>query len=93
MEQLCQNLSPQYDQVLTHVLLFSPRRRRIAEIDVLGIKGEYCDAYEVKCSYRPTKARKQLRRIRKVLSPLRQVKNTFFYCGDTGIMENILDNQ
>jgi len=89
VEQLCQNLSPQYDQLLTHVLLFSPRRRRIAEIDVLGIKGNYCDAYEVKCSYRKTKARKQLNKIRKVLSPIKNIQNTYFYCGDAGSLERV----
>jgi len=65
------------------VPLYSKRKRRIAEIDILAINGKYHDVYEVKCSYRIVKARKQLQKIRKILSRHSNVRNAFFYCGSS----------
>ena len=57
------------------------RKRSLAEIDVLAKKGNYVDVYEVKCSYRITKAKKQASSIRKHLNA--HIKNFYFYCGAT----------
>jgi hypothetical protein len=69
------------------VCIYSKKRRRIAEIDILAKKDCRYDAYEVKCSYRKTKARKQLRKIKKLMP---QIRKTFFFCGESGILEIIL---
>ncbi|HLC82006.1 MAG TPA: hypothetical protein VJH68_05105 [Candidatus Nanoarchaeia archaeon] len=63
--------------------LFSPRRRKVAEVDVLAIHQNYCDIYEVKCSPRIVKARKQLNKIRKHLSCRLPVRHAFLYCGSS----------
>jgi len=81
---LCEKLKPDYDLILRNVPLYvknRKRQRRIAEIDILAINGGYWDIYEVKCSYRITKARMQLNKIRKILYTTSSVRHTYFYCG------------
>ena len=77
-----------------HVPIYTNRRsskkkRLVAEIDVIAFKDGFYDIFEVKCSRRITKARKQLFRIRKALSPDRQLRDSFFYCGESGELENV----
>jgi len=87
---LCRRLESEYDSILTHVPLYSfktkrkksNKKRRIAEIDILAINKNYCDVYEVKCSYRIVKAKHQLNKIKKILSSTSKVRNSFFYCGE-----------
>ncbi len=86
MDALCDRLYSQYDVVLQHVPLYSSRRRCIAEIDVLAVTGNYCDIYEVKCSHRLTKARRQLVKIKKILSRDSIVRDSFFYCGGSRLL-------
>ena len=81
MDRLCTRLEPRYDLILQHVPLYSSRKRCVAEIDVLAVAGNSYDIYEVKCSYRLAKARRQLYKIRKILSQDSQVRHSFFYCG------------
>jgi hypothetical protein len=80
MMELCKELELQYDSIQTNIILYSKKRRRVAEIDILACKDGKCDIYEVKCSYRFTKAKKQLKKLRRLVP---NVKNTFFYCGLT----------
>jgi hypothetical protein len=89
LESLCSEIGPRYDVVLRNVPLYSVRNRLIGEIDVLAIKDNYCDIYEVKCSYRIHKARRQLRKIKKILSLESQVRNLFFFCGASGALETV----
>ena len=88
VEELCNQIRPRYDRLLTNVRLFSTARKPlvIAEIDVLARKGKMVDIYEVKCSYRITKARKQLQRICKLIP---QVNNAYFFCGSSGVLKTI----
>ena len=79
-------LLPEYDTLSKNVKLFSKRGRVIAEIDLLGTKDNICDVYEVKCSYRITKARKQLSRIKKLMP---YVDNLYFFCGASGVLEEL----
>ena len=72
-----------------HVPLYSKKQRLVGEIDLLAVKGDYCDIYEVKCSYRIFKARKQLERFRKVMSQETEVRNLYFFCGESGVIEPI----
>jgi len=62
------------------------RKRLIGEIDILAYKEGYCDVYEVKCSYRISKAKRQMKKIKKILSPLSRVRNCFFFCGESGTL-------
>ena len=70
-------LEGEYDFIYTHFPLYG-KKCRLGEIDVMGVKGNSLDVYEVKCSFRKIKAVKQLNRIQRILGvPI----NKFFYCG------------
>lgn len=79
VKQLSQRLQGSYDVLYTHYPIFG-RKCQLAEVDLLGIKDGTIDVYEIKCSPRIVKARRQLSRIKRLLSGRGRV-NTFFYCG------------
>ncbi|MGM5483998.1 MAG: hypothetical protein ACQER9_03730 [Nanobdellota archaeon] len=59
----------------------------MGEIDILAVKNDSYDIYEVKCSHRIVKARKQLKRIKKIFDSGNEkssVNKLFFFCGGTG---------
>ena len=56
-------------------------KRYFGEIDIMAQKGNRLDLYEVKCSYRILKAKKQLNRIRRHLKL--ENSRSFFYCGNS----------
>jgi len=91
VEELCGLLQHRYDHLLTNVRLFSKTRKPVvlAEIDILARKGRRIDVYEVKCSHRITKAKKQLQKICKLLP---EVNNTYFFCGESGLLK-IIDTE
>ena len=62
-------------------------KRSLGEIDIIARKGNRFDLYEVKCSYRILKAKKQLKRIRNILN----LKNarSYFYCGNSGMLVTV----
>jgi hypothetical protein len=85
-QDLCSKLQDRYDKIYTNVPLYSNTHRKqvlVGEIDILALKGSVYDIFEVKCSHRISKARKQLDKIRKLVSKHSEVRNTFFYCGAT----------
>ncbi|NJL43984.1 MAG: YraN family protein [Nitrosarchaeum sp.] len=89
--ELVSRIESQYDEIQTHLPLFSYKRnkRRVAgEIDLLARKGDALHVYEVKCSYRPIKARKQLMRIRRLIG-VDDVR-LFFFNGESGSITALL---
>ena len=86
LHDLCEKVKYDYDSLSTNVRLFSRRGRVLAEIDLLAIREDSCDVYEVKCSYRITKARKQLQRIKRLMP---QVTNLYFFCGESGLLKEV----
>lgn len=86
VQELCEKISPSYDLLLQNVPIYSPRKRLIAEIDVLAVKEGVYDLYEVKCSHRVFKAKKQLEKARKLMAQKSPVGKTFFFCGESGIL-------
>ncbi len=78
VRELCDEIKPEYDSLSTKVLL-KKKKRSLGEIDVLAKKGNKYDIYEVKCSYRITKARKQAKSLRKHFN--QNINNIYFYCG------------
>ncbi|MFH0874699.1 MAG: hypothetical protein V1859_02090 [archaeon] len=89
LEILCDKIKPNYDRIYRNVTLYSEtkKNRKIAEVDIMGIKNNYCDVYEVKCSHRIVKARRQLHKVKKHMP---NVRNMFFFCGESGILFGIL---
>ncbi len=99
VDKLKNEIEPFYDDVLTNYTFYSRSRksRRImtkGEVDIVAIKGDAVHAYEVKCSNRITKARQQLKKIRKRLalefSGQREIR-TFFYCGSADMLTPLDD--
>jgi len=88
VENLRKQLSGVYDSIDTNVRLYRGKKRVrvVAEIDLLAKQGNVYDIYEVKCSHRITKAKLQLRKIRKKLSPKYHIRDTFFYCGNSSLL-------
>ncbi|MFT4326420.1 MAG: hypothetical protein ACMXYK_02875 [Candidatus Woesearchaeota archaeon] len=80
---LIDTINEEYDVILTNISLYSKRNRKVGEIDILAYKGDYCDIIEVKCSHRIIKARKQLTKLRKIVSQSSKVRNTYMFCGAT----------
>ena len=94
VETLCAQIEPHYDVLYKHIPIYSTKRRSrrtvmLGEIDIIAFKGDYYDIFEVKCSRRITKAKKQLVRIRKALDMDKKLRNAFFFCGESGEMHTI----
>ena len=84
--ELSQKINDDYDSISLNVP-FKECKKSVGEVDILATKGDRTDLFEVKCSYRPMKAKKQLSRMQKYL----KLKNskTFFYCGNSGLLMTI----
>jgi len=98
VESLCAQIDPHYDLVLKHVPLFSTRKtsrkkRMVGEIDILAMKGNYYDLYEVKCSHRIIKAKKQLGRIMRTIHLDKKLRNVYFFCGESGRLESLKEEK
>lgn len=78
--ELSNKIKDGYDSVSLNVPV-KHSKRSLGEIDIIAKKGSRLDLYEVKCSYRITKARKQLNRMKNILN----LKNSriYFYCGNS----------
>lgn len=81
VEQLYAKLKDHYDVIYRSLPLFSERDRLIGEIDMVGVSPNGVDVFEVKCSFRPVKARKQLLKIKKIFGNVDKDVSVFFYHG------------
>jgi len=86
LHDLCRKVKSDYNSLSTNVRLFSKKGRVLAEIDLLAVRENGCDVYEVKCSYRITKAKKQLLRIKRLMP---EVTNLYFFCGESGVLKEV----
>jgi predicted RecB family endonuclease len=78
VKELVKRIRPEYDDISTHLKL-NKKKRTIAEIDIMARKGKEIHFFEVKCSYRIVKARKQLTRLRRLFQ--NDPVSLYFYCG------------
>ena len=69
-----------YDSISVNVPV-KHSKRSLGEIDIIAKKGNRLDLYEVKCSYRILKAKKQLTRVKKYLKL--EHARSYFYCGNS----------
>ena len=74
-----------YDFVSVNVKI-PGKKRSLGEIDIVAKKGNKVDLYEVKCSHRIVKARKQLQRMKRLMNL--DKSKSYFYCGSS---ENLVD--
>lgn len=90
VDALYSRIKPDYDSIQKNVAIYSKKRRMVAEIDILALRGEKYDIYEVKCSHRIYKAKKQLSKIKKIfLKESKKVNNLYFYCGESKALMNL----
>ena len=84
--ELSSKIRDNYDSISLNVPV-KHYKRSLGEIDIIARKGNRFDLYEVKCSYRILKAKKQLKRIRNILN----LKNarSYFYCGNSKLLVTV----
>ena len=85
VQRLYDRIKDDYDVVERNVILETKKCRR-AEIDIIAYKHDEVHVYEVKCSYRFAKAKKQLLRILRIL---KRPAVAYFYCGSADRLEII----
>ena len=81
--ELSDKIKDRYDSISLNVPVRSSKRS-LGEVDILARKGGRTDLYEVKCSYRILKAKKQLSRIKNILNL--KGAGTYFYCGNSKLL-------
>lgn len=89
VEELCTKIRDRYDSVSKHITVRA-KKRMLAEVDVLAKKGDSVDLYEVKCSPRITKAKRQLKKLNKYLGGAMNISNYYFYCGSSHSIMTVL---
>jgi predicted RecB family endonuclease len=84
--ELSDRIRHKYDSISVNVPV-KQSKRSLGEIDIIAKKGNKFDLYEVKCSYRIMKAKKQLARLKRYLG----IPNagSFFYCGNSGLLVTV----
>lgn len=84
--ELSNKIRNNYDSISVNVPI-RHSKRSLGEIDIMAKKGSRLDLYEVKCSYRIFKARKQLNRIKRHLN----INNarSYFYCGSSKLLVTV----
>ena len=78
--ELSNKIKQNYDSLSLNVPL-KHYNRSLGEVDIIAKKGNRLDLYEVKCSFRIVKARKQLERIKRYLKL--ENSRSYFYCGNS----------
>ena len=78
--ELSNQIKHDYDSLSLNVPL-KDYKRSLGEVDIIAKKGDRLDLYEVKCSFRIVKARKQLQRVRKYMKL--ENSRSYFYCGNS----------
>ena len=89
VEELCSKIKDRYDSVSKHITIRA-KKRMLDEVDVLAKKGGNVDLYEVKCSPRITKAKRQLRKLSRYLGGGMNITNCYLYCGSSHSLTAIL---
>ena len=84
--ELSSKIRDNYDSISLNVPV-KRYKRSLGEIDIIAKKGDKYDIYEVKCSYRIMKARKQLHRIKRYLDF--KIARSYFYCGNSKILVTV----
>ncbi len=78
--ELKDKIKHKYDFVSVNVKI-PGKKRSLGEIDLVAKKGHNIDLYEVKCSHRILKAKKQLKRMKRLMNL--DKSRAYFYCGSS----------
>ncbi len=78
--ELSNKIRHNYDSISLNVPI-KHYKRSLGEIDIIAKKGNRFDLYEVKCSFRILKAKKQLDRMKRYLKL--ENAGSYFYCGNS----------
>lgn len=81
--ELKDKIKHKYDFISVNVKILG-KKRSLGEIDIIARKGSKVDLYEVKCSHRIVKAKKQLERMKRLMNLNKS--NMYFYCGSSGAL-------
>src|SRR3989344_8669327 len=81
--ELKDKIKHKYDFVSVNVKVAS-KKRSLGEIDIIAKKGNKVDLYEVKCSHRILKAKKQLNKMKRLLNL--EKSESYFYCGSSKML-------
>jgi Holliday junction resolvase-like predicted endonuclease len=84
--ELKDKLKHKYDFISINVKI-ATKKRSLGEIDIIARKGKKIDLYEVKCSHRIMKAKKQLKRMKRLLNLKKS--RSYFYCGSSGSLVSV----
>ena len=84
--ELKNKIKHKYDFISTNVKV-SGKKRSLGEIDIIARKGKKVDIFEVKCSHRIMKAKKQLKRIKRLMNL--DKSKAYFYCGSSGALMSV----
>ena len=84
--ELSNKIKDDYDSISVNAPV-RHSKRSFGEIDIIAQKDGRFDLYEVKCSYRIQKAKKQLERVKKYLN-LKDARS-YFYCGNSKLLISI----
>ena len=84
--ELKDKIKHKYDFVSVNVKVAS-KKRSLGEIDIIAKKGNKVDLYEVKCSHRILKAKKQLERMKRLMNL--EKSRAFYYCGSSGSLVGV----
>ena len=84
--ELKDKIKHKYDFVSVNVKVAS-KKRSLGEIDLIAKKGSKVDLYEVKCSHRILKAKKQLQRMKRLMNL--EKSKSYFYCGSSGALVGV----
>ena len=84
--ELSDKIKNYYDSVSLNVPI-KHQKRSFGEIDIVAKKGDRLDLYEVKCSFRILKAKKQLDRMKRYLKL--EGAGSYFYCGNSKALVTI----
>ena len=84
--ELKDKIKYKYDFISVNVKILG-KKRSLGEIDIIARKGSKVDLYEVKCSHRIVKAKKQLERMKRLMNLNKS--NMYFYCGSSGSLMGV----
>ena len=84
--ELKDKIKHKYDFISINVKVVC-KKSILGEIDILSFKGNNVDLYEVKCSHRILKAKKQLQRMKRLMNL--DKSKTYFYCGSSGALMGV----